>query len=112
MQDQDLEIGQTGYLVGDDCIMHVEFVGFDSFEPDYPSKRTRYYRALEQTETRLSVIYVGEIIERYGRHDEYLYPDRAPAEAALEKEQLDELERKRKELAELEARAFRSKGDA
>ena len=51
-------------------------------------------------------------VERFGRHDEYLYPDRASAKAALEKEQLDDLERKRKELAELEARAFRSKGKA
>jgi hypothetical protein len=93
-----LKIGQQGWLAYLNAyVLRAEFLGFDSYEPDYPGERKRYYRALEPLRTDHEDIEAWHIVD----DDSSLFEHREQAVEAVRKERLYWICRKEDELAKL-----------
>jgi hypothetical protein len=104
---EDFKAGQQGYLVWCSQVIHVEFVGYGYYEPDWPSDRERHYRALESVELkdglgrRWATVRGGDIFQEGGEFDEVLHTDYESAAAEAKAERAASLKRKQEELAKL-----------
>lgn len=103
---ENISVGAVGWLaVFSEYAMKVEFLGYDAYDAEYPSERTRYYRILEvdpENAKQYSWDFEpGFIHDESGRYDEVLHAERDDARAEIREYNAKKIERKERELAEL-----------
>lgn len=100
-----MTVGTRGWLLYDERVIEVEFLGYGVNEPEYPQDPYRYYRLLRPHKTSFArTLYAGLIIEECGEQDEVLYPTHDDANAAAAAERRELIASKERELERLKAK--------